>query len=513
MPQKPESVPTEVELKFKLAPEALQRLRDDPIFAGSSQRRQLNTVYYDTPDYELRDEGVSLRVRESDGRFVQTVKSRKGQALFNRYEWESDVEDGRPHADRLSGTPVAKVLSDDIQRRLSAIFSTKVARTVRDLRRDGAIVEMSLDEGEIVAGDRSEPICELELELKRGEPEALFDLARHLGCEGPLRLSFETKSERGYRLAGRDVARAVKAERTRIDAGMPAGEAFRSIVRACLTQVSGNAERLMIMRSPEALHQLRVGLRRLRAGLGAFKDVVGDDVLPVVKAETRWLASALNEARDLDVFIRSLPPAAEDDLDEDVSMKAFRRLLTDRQTSAYDGVAAAIGSARFDRLMLDTAAWAETGAWATSTAAKAVKARKAPTCELAERTLTHLRRQALKRGRKLTELDPEHRHKLRIHIKKLRYASDFFSEAVTHPHKQRREAFIGALRGLQDCLGELNDVAVSRRTAASVVERRGGAGAGFAAGLIVGRREATEPQLLTRASEAFDVFAKARKFW
>jgi inorganic triphosphatase YgiF len=505
-----EIAPVEMELKFLLDSAALLALRGHSAFLGKSRPRSLRSVYFDTARYDLREGGMSLRVRESDGHFVQTVKSRSGEGLFDRNEWESDVDDARPEPASLAHTQVKRLLHRSDQNHLSAVFATEIERTVAEVRRGGAVVEISLDEGQIVAGARSEPIRELELELKAGDPGALFELAKDLSGEAAIRLSFESKSERGYRLAGRDEAKALKAERTALTPDITAGEAFRRIVRSCLAQITGNVQRLTQVRSADALHQTRVGLRRLRAAFSAFEPVVDDDAFERMDAETHWLSDSLNAARDLDVFIRALAPSREDQPDEDPAMAAFRQRLFTRQAAAYDEAVAALMSSRYADLVLDVAAWAESGDWTRDAAHS--EAREEKVGALARRSLTHLRKQVRWKGRHLQDLDAERRHKLRIKVKKLRYAADFFSESFDCVDGKRRHAFIDRLRSLQDCLGELNDIAVARRTAMAAVDDRAGESA-FAGGLVVGRREAQVPALTAQAAEAFDRFAKARTFW
>jgi inorganic triphosphatase YgiF len=505
-----EIAPVEVELKFLLDSAALQALRGHSAFKNHARPRSLRSVYFDTPRHDLREGGMSLRVRESDGRFVQTVKSRDGDGMFDRSEWETGIDEAHPEPESLAHTPVGRLLDKEARHDLSPVFATLVERTVAEVRRGGALVEVSLDEGKIVAGGRSEPIRELELELKEGDPGALFRLAKDLSVDAALRLSFESKSERGYRLAGRDDAKALKADRPALSPDLTAGEAFRRIVRSCLAQITGNAQRLTQGRSADALHQTRVGLRRLRAAFSVFKPLVSDDAFSVMDAETHWLADSLNAARDLDVFIRALSPTPDDHPDEDPGIAAFRARLFTRQAAAYAEATADLMSSRYADLVLDVAAWAESGDWTRDEAHRDARDEKIEA--LARRSLSHLRKQVRRRGRHLKDLVPERRHKLRIKVKKLRYAADFFSESFEGVNPQRRHAFIERLRMLQDGLGELNDIAVARRTALAVVDDRVGESA-FAGGLIVGRREAQAPHLIAKSAEAFDAFAKARPFW
>src|SRR5690349_9206030 len=105
-------------------------------------------------------------------------------------------------------------------------------------------------------------------------------------------------------------------------------------------------------------------------------------------------------------------------------------------------------------------------------------------------------------GRKLTDLDAEARHELRLKVKKLRYAAEFFSGAFKGSVGRRRR-YAEAAKELQDRLGELNDLAVARATVQRIVGPRA-SDLAFTAGLKVGARQQSEPKMLGRAAKAYD---------
>ncbi|HTK36562.1 MAG TPA: CHAD domain-containing protein [Caulobacteraceae bacterium] len=502
---------SETELKFEIAAGALARLRKHPVLAATAGAEKLRSVYFDTPDHDLRNAGLSLRVRERAGRFVQTVKTRSGSGLIERGEWETAVSNRRPDAQSLANTPAGEVLEGLACSDLEPVFSTTVERAVRMCDVGGAQVEVSLDRGEIRADSSREPIRELELELKSGDASALFGLARDLAETVPIRLSFATKAERGYRLAGHDATVAFKAEQTALSATTPAAEAFRLSVRSCLAQVAGNAQLLRRVRSPQALHQTRVGLRRLRAVLSTFKPMVTDARFDWVKAEARWLAGELDRARDLDVFIHDTLGQDEDGGIQDPAVSALSRRLLSAQADAYDRALAAIDSRRFADFLLQVAAWVEIGDWTRADGEGSAGLRDTPIGDFGAGALQRLHRKLKKRGRGLKRLDPQSRHHLRIMAKKLRYAVELFAETFPD-HPKRRSRYLHALKTLQDRLGELNDLTVAGRLAVEVVGRRG-TEAAFAAGLIVGRRRGKESDILKAAMLAFGRFARTEPFW
>jgi inorganic triphosphatase YgiF len=506
VPQEPAA---ETELKFLLTPQALAALSAHPALRGPGQCEQLRSVYFDTPDHQLRDKGFSLRVRETPKGFVQTVKRRSGAGRVDRDEWEVATTGPTPNAAELRRTPVADALDGRLDQ-LKPLFATDVTRTLRYWTEADAVVEISLDQGEILAGDQNEPILELEIELKQGGPESLFALAQDLARTAAVPLSYESKGDRGYRLAGHDGLAAQKAGQADVRPGLAAAEAFRMVARSALAQTAANAEILVRRRNPEALHQLRVGLRRLRAAYAVFRPLLSGEEAERLKGETKWLAGELNEARDLDVFLEQTFRPAERDEGDDPTLQALGKWLTQSQGKAYERALAAVDSERFARLLLDTVAWVEVGSWSRALASHEL--RETPIEAFARPRLERHSRRLRKAGRDLRNLDTASRHELRIEAKKLRYAAEFFAAAYGEAAPKRRRAFIGTLKRFQDALGELNDIAVARRSTAGLV-RNSGSRLAFAAGVLVGQRSRDEAALLRTAEACYRAFRRARPFW
>lgn len=499
----------EIELKFEVSDEALHKLGEHPAFGVPAQTSRLRSVYFDTPDRDLRNACLGLRVRQSDGGLVQNLKWEKHSASFIRHEWETEVQSDRPDPAALADTPAGDVLDSDGQS-LEPVFTTTVERTRRVWTRRDDMVEVSLDLGEITSGVRREPIQELELELKAGDPHALFELASTLNERVELPLMFQSKAERGYHLADDPGWEPERAHPIAIPPKTQAGNAFREVAHSCLAQVANNARLVSRYRSLEGLHQLRIGLRRFRAALTTFRSFTEDGEYEQIRTETKWLASELDAARDIDVFIqesfRCVSPERTD-------REAFARLgaqLLHAQSEAYDRALAALASPRFAGLLLNTTRWLEIGTWSESEEPVAKSLRDRRTDEFAHDQLDRMRRQVRRRGRRLARLDAQSRHRLRIKVKKLRYAAEFLSGSFGRT--RRRKRFLEALGGLQDGLGRLHDTAVSPQLALELV-RGQSADAGFAAGLIVASRRASAKNAERAALESFDAFNAAKRFW
>jgi triphosphatase len=501
--------PRETELKFLLGRDDLARIHTLPRFARPGPATRLRSVYFDTPDADLWAAGFTLRVREASGAFVQSVKRGGPADGVTRGEWENPVASRRLDLSALAKTPVADVLNGR-EGRLRAVFTTTVRRTTWMWRRGSAAVEVSLDEGDVRAAARAARILELELELKAGPPSLLFEFARQLIDAVPLRLSFASKAARGYRLAGGGAPTPIKAEKAEIPASMSAVAAFRRVARGCLAHISANAELLRSQRrNAEALHEMRVGLRRFRAALSAFRPLLAEPGLGRAEAETKWLAGELDGARDLDVFIGATFGSALGRAPRDQGMAALGARLNLARSRAYDRAVAAIESPRMSRLLLETTVWIETGAGAAGVASTAAAMRREPIGAFARRALDRLRKTVRRRGRRFGALDSPGRHKLRIRVKRLRYAAEFFASAFG-AGKRRRKLF-SALGSLQDALGELNDIATAPQIAAAAAGND--AEAALAAGRAIGARERGEKTAITAAARALRALDDVKPFW
>jgi inorganic triphosphatase YgiF len=243
-------------------------------------------------------------VRHNGDNRLQTIKSGGLAGSFRRGEWEHEIKRDVPNLRQARDTALEPLLTKKLKRRLKRVFETHIHRTSVPVRKNGTRIEVALDEGQARAGQRSAPISELELELKRGKPGDMFKLAHEMGKLAPATLSLKSKSERGYGLIENKPAKAVGAEKIRVRRGISTTDAFRTIERSILRHIAGN-EAAVRRSDSEGVHQMRVGLRRLRAAISLFSNLLGDQETEGVKAELKWLTGELAPARDLDVYVRN----------------------------------------------------------------------------------------------------------------------------------------------------------------------------------------------------------------
>jgi len=288
----------ELELKLEVPIHSLHRLSRSSLLQGarkqSSKPASLVSVYFDTDKLKLRNKGLSLRVRRVGRRHVQTIKQETGAsgALFDRNEWEQDITGKQPDLDAAEHTALAPLLNKKLRRGLKPVFETRVRRTTYPIIRDGSEIELTIDRGKVQAGARSSPLCEVELELKRGESAELFRLARGLAEQVPVQLAVKSKAERGYALVAAEKAQPIKAAPVALTPASSRQTAFQAVAHACLRQLVGNLP-AMQGGNPEGLHQMRVALRRMRAAISLFADMLLDPQTQAMKTDFKWLTGEL----------------------------------------------------------------------------------------------------------------------------------------------------------------------------------------------------------------------------
>jgi inorganic triphosphatase YgiF len=523
--REPSTMGKEVELKFEVPPGGARHLASMPGLrrnGGPAQEKNLVSVYFDTPKHALRKNGLSLRVRHIGNKRVQTIKANGGSAvgLFSRGEWENSITSDTPDLHAARHSPLDSLLTRKLKRALAPVFETRVHRTVLPLDDGDGRIELTLDRGQVRRGRKSAPINEVELELKRGTPADLFRVARDLTGRVPARLSVRSKADRGYDLlADKPVGAAARAEKILLSPRLSTADALRAVAAASLRQVAAN-EPAVSARDPEGVHQMRVGLRRLRAAISLFGALLDDPQTERIKRELKWLTNELGPARELDVYVAGNIRPLRRELERKPRRLSPRRGLRElekeleaRRSRAFDRARKAVASERYRALVLDTLHWLESGDWATSGGKLARARRNRSALAFAREELGPRMNKASKKAKRLADLDPRQRHKVRIAIKKLRYAGNFFESLFTRRKAAKRfRRFERRLKDLQNRLGALNDIAVHQQIARDLSGENGQKRA-LAVGMVARREQSRSAPLRAAAIEAADKFRHARPYW
>ena len=519
--------PREIEVKLECDAADLVGLARHPLLQAAEPATDfLDATYFDTAHRDLHGAKLSLRLRRNGERIVQTLKAASTAAvgLFDRPEWEWEVPGPMPDTMLLDGTPAAAILSKAKEPEPRPLFRTIIERSTREIRHGASRIVVTLDAGRVETENGDVPISEIELELAEGVPADLFAVARLLSESAVLRLGVLSKGERGFALVEQRLRKPSKARTPALADGpadgIAAGEAFARIAMGCLHHLRLNETVFLHGRDPEALHQMRVALRRLRSAFTLFKAMLRHDATAEhLRREIKRVTEPFGTARNLDVFLsETLRTEIERRLDEPGLHELRERLTADRDR-AYGAVLDILASPAWRLLLLDLVAWIEAGAWRDG---KGPPHRDEPARAFAEAVLDRLRRRIRKQGRHLAKLEDEDRHQVRIEAKKLRYGAEFFAPLFPDKKAEKRhKAFVGALSDLQDHLGALNDLATAHEIAGGLVSahdeaRTGPAPTGaalFAAGLATADAEARAGRLLDKAEEALDELLDVRPFW
>lgn len=550
---------SEQELKLHV-PAATRQAVLKEVKQREATRIRLHAMYFDTPERELARARIAIRLRQEGKDWVQTLKM-PGINAITRIELNHPRPGPVLDLSVYAGTEVEAALSA-IKGELGLRYETDVLRLLRKVRTRYGTVELAYDTGILRAGALELPISELEFELVSGRPAAIFAVARGWQQRHSLVLDPRSKSERGdalaqlaQRLAEEDAKAGDDLEARRAQAiaqfwaprgaasvklreDMTAPQALGRIAAECLDQIARNAavlaevdtEGVYRAGNSEHVHQLRVGVRRLRSAWKLFEGWVAplpDALLQGVR--THFAAFGAN--RDQDVLNETVAPALlragmpvipmeaappEQDAQTIAGGKAFQAWLLDLLEWSLD-VPPALPSDGAQSIAngtpSDTApepAIRLEGGLSVSSVKPTIIPMLAP-----EPDPHRLRKQLSRRlhrwhskvadqGTQFATLDIPTRHELRKRGKRLRY-SLAFAESLLPTAKLR--GYRKLLSKVQDVLGEINDLAVAKDYYESCTATH--PQAWFALGWISARLE----ELAVDAQKAFDALAQSKPFW
>jgi triphosphatase len=511
----------EIEIKLGCPARALRGVAALPLLkslmCGQVKREQLTSIYYDTPKCELRSHGLTLRVRKVGRKMVQTIKTiaNGAEGAFGRSEWETEIDRWQPKLEFAKGTPLQAFTNSRLRSALRPMFETRVLRTVLPLRVGVSEIEVSIDQGRILAGAANAPICEIELELKGGDPAALVQLAADISAVVPVFYGPLAKAERGYALLAGNSAAPVHAVDVIFDKASTPAVALSVIGLSCLRHLMANEEAVR-QGIPEGIHQMRVGLRRLRAALSIFKPLTQGDEADDIELQLEWLTEQLGPARDMDVILRNglAPLRKTNAAKRQIDLLATE--LSHRRDAGLKDATAAVDSDRYRKAMLRAALWLANGERMQGQPSPLAVPRNQSIVSFARNVLDHRTQKILKKTKKLKTLDARHRHKLRIAVKELRYAAEFFSCLFAKLGKDRKR-FLLALEDLQESLGELNDISMHKKLAKRFAhlhrEKAKRTQMAFAMAIFIGHDRVNRRSYIDAAVKAGRRFADSPPFW
>ena len=410
----------------------LERALSDMAGAQPAERVTLTSTYYDTTASRLKRDGLALQVRKQDGQCTTKVimQGLKGEPPLAGQECEDVIDGERQDLRALnSSAHLPEVFSDP---ELRAQFTSVVQRTLFLLDPDASTqIAGTVDAGKIqtAEGDRTEPICELGLQLRRGDPAALYETGLRLLEIAPLRIEAHSKAERGYRLLENTTAKpqAQSSLSFSLRPSATVGESLQEIGLGCLTLFLRN-EPAALADVPDGVHQMRVAVRRLRSVVATMRRMLPPHQYEWVSHELRWMADVLGPARNWDVFLSSLLAPVRSALLSDRDLGKLRDICEDERRSAHERADTAIRSPQYTAALLKLSQWFASCSWRNQPVSEQSVLLMAPIGTMAPPFIGRRYKKVKKAAGGFAELTLEQRHEFRIAVKKLRYTIEVFKD-------------------------------------------------------------------------------------
>ncbi|MBI1237986.1 MAG: CHAD domain-containing protein [Alphaproteobacteria bacterium] len=517
---------TERELKLAADAETIARIRKSKLVSscatGPSRTRDVETTYFDVGDDALAKQKLAFRVRRDGKALVQTVKGECAMlgGVRDAIELTTPIAAPTPSPELIPDQGIRKRVEGLINGRgLTPRYSTHIRRTTRTIAINGSAIEIAFDVGEMrgdSAGHTAAPISEIELELVSGEPHCLARFARELAQEFPVRLLLSSKAERARDLEAERFQAPRKARTLVLTQAMAVEDGIAATLSHCLGHLCDNWEPVIVAGDPEGVHQMRVALRRMRSAIAVFGKAAQANVLVHLRAEAKWLADALGAARDLDVFVEETLEPIRAAFPVDRALKSLATIAEASRAEAWRELRAALETSRARLFVFDLAEAIQTRPWRAEASLEAATALAKPLPGFAVHALDKRWTKVSRLGEKLEELDIEGRHELRIALKKLRYAGEFFESLFA---QKRARAYLRHVADLQDIFGALNDASVAETIALRLIEKgiaSDPAGEGairWAGGLVTGWHAARVAHAWPNAKARWKDLRKHKAFW
>ncbi len=486
----------EIELKLHVPADRMAGVEaalGDPIRVT---RIHLQAAYYDTPDRRLAAAGMAWRVRREGRRWVQTLKASMPEGDGMEREEHNVVVRGRGwpvadptlHAGTPAGDRLAEVLATCPEPPVER-FRTDVWRRERRLRVKGGQVVLAFDTGTITAGGAHTELCELEVELVSGAPQAVIDTALKWVNRHGLWLDTINKAQRGALVAeGSKSAPVARGATPVLTASMGLDPAVREMVRACLVQVLRNTSAIANgLGEPEHVHMARVGIRKMRTVLSEFGPL-SPAVDPTWADSLGDVFARLGVSRDRHVLEAMAPMLEAAGAPALTPPEDSESTLDDPETVTRDPA--------FSLLALDLLGYVHGTSVPTEHDGRLL--------EVVAEQLELLRRRSLRRHKRFATLPEPDQHAVRKRLKRLRYTAEL-TASLFPARKVKR--YVKTLAPAQEALGALNDLFVARDTFRALTEHD--PSAWFAVGWLVARQERAVADCVSPLRDA----ARAQPYW
>jgi len=292
-----------------------------------------------------------------------------------------------------------------------------------------------------------------------------------------------------------------------IDAGTAIEKAMRSILAECSDQITENMRVVLDSADPEGPHQLRIGLRRLRAALQVFRPILKRRLLHRIDRGARWLGRKVGKLRNLDVVTAELLPRVQQEQPRETGLKRLVGVIERQKSNVRNELRAGFGKGEALDLRRDLAQCLLRDLRHSVVRRRRQNAR-ADVAALFEEAISAQWAQIHAHYRKIRRMSETERHDMRKRLKNIRYSVEFAAPLL---QARSTERFLARLKKLQSIFGDLNDAAMAR----AVLREKTPRGAksspvSVAAELVIARTEIRAKSRLSSASTLWRKLESAR---
>ena len=247
------------------------------ISKGAVQRQHLQAAYIDTPDFILTQAGVLFRLRKEGRQWVQTIQVNTDNS-FERFEHKvvrKEVGKVTPNWHLHLHHKFVQLLKERIPKlkvlEPQVFCKTDIWRRRMVIKDHHGVIQYAFDKRSICflspSGAITAPIEELSIDLIKGDPQNVLNHARKMIKSYGGFIETRSEPERGYFLvSGMEFIGPVKSKYVSLKSAKDSSEIISRLINSCMQQVLVNQSALNAecQNYSEYLHQLRIGLRRLK---------------------------------------------------------------------------------------------------------------------------------------------------------------------------------------------------------------------------------------------------------
>ncbi len=446
----------------------LARSSDSGVTVSPSSTDHLTDTYYDSDDWRCHRVGFALRVRQHGDEIEATMKAFKSQmeiaGLRSRREITQPI-----NLQSLKDLEGFKKQKGAVSDRLRLITGSHILRPMFDvqtqrksfdlllnppegLQPSVRLGEVTLDDTTVSVGEKHAKLTRVEIEMKPNMIKRLQPFVDEMRAACSLQPASASKFGTGMTLGNYNTNFTLDLGSLIINSDSSLGDAAFAVMRKHFIAFLAHEPAARLGEDSEAIHDMRVATRRLRAAMSLFRAILSPRFVRM-RDELKWIAQTLGEVRDLDVQIVQLSEWTQD--------RSLINVLIKEREQAQTKLLEAFDSKRYRQLIRILTELLKRGAM-NRVEAKARAVEAAPPliagrwkrfCKAADGILL--------------ESSAEEYHGVRIRVKRLRYAVEFFSDL----YGETAQDLIARFVVVQDILGAHQDAHVAMPRLRTLVDK------------------------------------------